>query len=279
MLYIRENLKYLFQAENNIDDFLAIEGEVYRHSVKSRKTSRFERQGQGFFIKAHWGVGWREIIKNLLYFRLPVLGASNEVRAIKKLEQLNLDTMSIVAYGETGKNPANQKSFLITEELINTKQFDHWYEKEFQEFDRRSQFQLKRKLITRIASIARILHEHGINHRDFYLCHFLIRLPVETSMTVEEIKLHLIDLHRAQIRIQTPKRWVIKDLAGLCYSSMELTSVGTKITDRDYFRFIKSYTGSSLRIALEQKPDFWQTVYRRACRLYKKQHQKRHEIA
>lgn len=103
-------------------------------------------------------------------------------------------------------------------------------------------------------------------------------------MTVEEIKLHLIDLHRAQIRIQTPKRWVIKDLAGLCFSSielasMELTSVGTKITDRDYFRFIKSYTGSSLRIALEQKPDFWQTVYRRACRLYKKQHQKRHEIA
>ncbi|MFV1993114.1 MAG: lipopolysaccharide kinase InaA family protein, partial [Acidiferrobacterales bacterium] len=102
MIYIRENLKHLFQNEKNIDDFLDIEGEVYRHPVKTRKTSRFQRRGQSFFIKAHWGIGWREILKNLLYFRLPVLGAMNEVRAIRILEKLNIDTMTIIAYGEAG---------------------------------------------------------------------------------------------------------------------------------------------------------------------------------
>lgn len=274
MLYIRDNLKDLFPAEKTIDDFLGIEGEVYRNPVKSRKTSRFERGGQGFFIKAHWGIGWLEILKNLVYLRLPVLGAMNEVRAIKKFEQLNIDTMSIVAYGEAGCNPATGRSFLITEELINTKQLDHWLVNEFQEFDAKSQFQTKYKLIQIIAGIAKNLHENGINHRDFYLCHFLARLPLEATMKAEEIKLFLIDLHRAQIRTSTPKRWLIKDIAGLYFSAMELENSGTKFTGRDYFRFIKIYTGMSLRDAFTKKPGFWQTVNSRAFRLYKKQQQK-----
>lgn len=274
MIYIRDNSKNLFQAEKTIDDFLAIEGEVYRNPVKSRKTSRFERQGQGFFIKAHWGIGWREILKNLVYLRLPVLGAMNEVRAIKKLEQLDIDTMAIVAYGEAGGNPAARKSFLITEDLTNTKQLDHWLVKEFQEFDAQSKFQIKTKLIQILATIARKLHENGVNHRDFYLCHFLVKLPIKSTMSVAEIKLHLIDLHRAQIRTLTPKRWLIKDLAGLYFSSMELAGMNVKFTGRDYFRFIKKYTGLTLRDALTQKPEFWQTVHNRASQLYKKQQKK-----
>lgn len=269
MLFIRDNLKELFQSEKTIDDFLAIEGQVYRNPVASRKTSRFERQGQGFFIKAHWGIGWQEILKNLLYFRLPILGACNEVKAIKKLEQLNIDTMSIVAYGEAGFNPASRKSFLITEELVNTKQLDHWLENEFQEFDRQAQIQLKRKLITRVASITKTLHENGVNHRDFYLCHFLASLPVTPSLAADEIKLYLIDLHRAQIRNKTPERWLIKDLAGLYFSSMDFN-----LTGRDYFRFITTYTGKSLRTTFKQEPVFWKKVAQRAIRLYKKQQKK-----
>ncbi len=274
MIYIRDNLKHLFQNEKSIDDFLDIEGEVYRHPVKIRKTSRFQRSGQSFFIKAHWGIGWREILKNLLYFRLPVLGAMNEVRAIRMLEKLNIDTMTVVAYGESGYNPAQTKSFLITDELLDTKQLDHWYEKEFLDFDAGSQLKIKRKLIEKIAGVARTLHEHGINHRDFYLCHFLARLPLQADMSSEEISLYLIDLHRAQIRSKTPKRWLIKDLAGLYYSCMELTGSDKNITSRDYLRFIKIYTGKSLRNSLGQEPVFWRAVQQRARRLYQKQQNK-----
>jgi heptose I phosphotransferase len=182
--------------------------------------------------------------------------------------------MAIVAYGEAGGNPAARKSFLITEDLTNTKQLDHWLVKEFQEFDAQSKFQIKTKLIQILATIARKLHENGVNHRDFYLCHFLARLPIKATMTGAEIKLHLIDLHRAQIRTSTPKRWLIKDLAGLYFSSMELAGMNVKFTGRDYFRFIIKYTGLTLRDALTQKPEFWQTVHHRACQLYKKQQKK-----
>jgi hypothetical protein len=267
MLFIRENMQHLFQGEKTINDFLAIEGDVYRNPVPSRKTSRFERQGQGFFIKAHWGIGWQEIFKNLVYLRLPVLGAGNEVRAIKKLESLGIDTMAIVAHGESGCNPAARKSFLITEELTNTKQLDHWIEQDFQQLDSKSQIQIKRKLISRLAGITKNLHEHGVNHRDYYLCHFLASLPITSATAANELKLYLIDLHRAQIRSKTPQRWLIKDLAGLYFSSMDMG-----MTNRDYLRFIKIYTGKPLRTTFNLNAGFWGKVADRATRLYKKQH-------
>ena len=39
----------------------------------------------------------------------------------------------------------------------------------------RTRVLLKRVLVQRIATIARTLHGAGMNHRDFYLCHFLTR--------------------------------------------------------------------------------------------------------
>ena len=42
-----------------------IQGEVYREPRgANRRTLRFELNGQGYFLKLHWGVGWREILKN-----------------------------------------------------------------------------------------------------------------------------------------------------------------------------------------------------------------------
>jgi hypothetical protein len=66
-----------------------------------------------------------------------------------------------------------------------------------------------------------------------------------------------------QLRRSTPKRWRIKDVAGLHYSSMDLG-----LTRRDLLRFMKIYTPSPLRETLGQKSDFWPRVNRRALRLY-----------
>ncbi|MST95428.1 MAG: hypothetical protein EXS33_09225 [Pedosphaera sp.] len=38
-----------------------------------------------------------------------------------------------------------------------------------------NQILLKRALLEKIAALARTLHEGGVNHRDFYLCHFLVK--------------------------------------------------------------------------------------------------------
>jgi len=55
-----------------------------------------------------------------LQFRLPVLGARNEWLAIQRLQRLDIDTMTLVGYGERGSNPAQRQSFVITEALEET---------------------------------------------------------------------------------------------------------------------------------------------------------------
>ena len=135
------------------DPFVAVEalqGQVYRE-LEARRTLRTEVGGHGFFVKIHRGVGWGEIVKNLLSLRLPVLGASNEWRAIKRLETLGVATMRAVAYGVRGGNPAMQHSFIITEELAPTVSLEDFCR------DWPSQPPapgLKRALIDRVASMA-----------------------------------------------------------------------------------------------------------------------------
>jgi hypothetical protein len=94
-----------------------------------------------------------------------------------------------------------------------------------------------------------------MNHRDFYICHFLRNNAGELS---------LIDLHRAGIRSTTPERWVIKDLAGLYFSSKNLG-----LTQRDYFRFMKVYRQEALRVILQREKPFWDKVKNLGEKLYR----------
>jgi heptose I phosphotransferase len=80
----------------------------------------------------------------------------------------------------------------------------------------------------------------------------------------------LIDLHRAQLRKKTPRRWVVKDVAGLYFSVMDIG-----LTQRDLFRFVKMYTGLSLRRALTSEFRFLIAVERVAKRLYAKEERRR----
>jgi hypothetical protein len=123
-------------------------------------------------------------------------------------------------------------------------------------------FTLKQKLIKQVAEIARVMHENGINHRDFYICHFLLDLAFGTEA---DIKLYLIDLHRAQIRRSVPTRWRVKDLAGLYFSSKEIG-----LTKRDVLRFIKKYRNKSLREGFNRESNFWLKVKKRGDKLYRK---------
>jgi hypothetical protein len=101
---------------------------------------------------------------------------------------------------------------------------------------------------------------NGMNHRDFYICHFLLdTATIQTAPT-----LYLIDLHRAQIRQHTPQRWVIKDLAGLYFSSKDIG-----LTSRDLLRFIRDYQQQPLRLILNKERNFWQKVKQRGDKTYR----------
>ena len=244
---------------SGVDPFVAVEaleGEVFRE-LEARRTLRTEVAGRGYFVKIHRGVGWAEIIKNLILLRLPVLGAQQEWLAIRRLTALGVDTMRAVAFGERGSNPAKRHSFIVTEELtptISLEDFCRDWPKAPPELA------FKRALIERVAQMAGRMHRGGVNHRDFYICHFLLHLdPVPTA---SELKLSIIDLHRAQLREKTPRRWRDKDLASLHFSALNIG-----LTRRDRWRFLRTYFGQPLREILRDEAKLLDYLSREADRL------------
>lgn len=131
------------------------------------------------------------------------------------------------------------------------------------------QLVLKRQLLRQLADTARCLHAHGVNHRDFYLCHFLLRRDSPgLTQPGGRLDLHLIDLHRVQQRRRMPRRWQVKDLAGLYFSALD-----AGLSRRDCFRFMRRYGATPLREQL-QRP-LWRAVGRQAAFLYHKAHGRR----
>ena len=233
-------------------------GEEFRR-VKTRRTFRVELEGRGFFVKRHLGVGWGEIVKNWLMFKRPVLGALNEYDAINRLRELGVPTMTAAACGCRGKNPAKLESFLITEELADMVDLEtltsSWR-------DTPPPPGLRIKLIRAVARSVRNMHRGGVNHRDCYLCHYLTpRGGVDFGQ-----KVYVIDLHRAQMRQRVPERYLVKDLAGLCFSSLD-----AGLTAREALRFIKLYTGNPLHYELKARGKFWANVLKTARKLYLKE--------
>ena len=75
-------------------------------------------------------------------------------------------------------------------------------------------------------------------------------MHLDPAPTPEHLKLSLIDLHRAQIREQTPRRWRDKDLASLYFSALDIG-----LTRRDLLRFLRIYFNRPLRsILLDEAP-------------------------
>ena len=71
--YLRQYFADSLQEKIRFNDLLSMQGEVYREAP-GRRTVKFERGGKSYFIKTHTGVGWQEILKNLIYLRAPVVG-------------------------------------------------------------------------------------------------------------------------------------------------------------------------------------------------------------
>ncbi|MCK9535740.1 MAG: lipopolysaccharide core heptose(I) kinase RfaP [Pseudomonas sp.] len=242
------------------DAFVAVEqlqGEVYRE-LEARRTLRTEVAGRGYFVKIHRGIGWAEIFKNWLTAKTPVLGAEQELIAIERLQQHKIDTMTAVGFGMRGSNPARQHSFIITEELAPTISLEDY------SLDWRTQPpepRLKRALISRVAQMVGGMHRAGVNHRDCYICHFL--LHTDQPVSADSFRLSVIDLHRAQTREHTPKRWRNKDLAALYFSALDIG-----LTRRDKLRFLREYFQQPLLEILHDEAVLLAWLESKAAKLY-----------
>lgn len=259
-VYLAPALQEAWRGRDIFDVVRQQQGEIYRDK-EGRRTLRFELGGKAYFLKLHQGVGWAEVLKNLVTLKLPVIGATNEWHAINRLHELGLATMTAVGFGETGINPATRLSFLITDELTDTLSLEDlcatWPQTP-------PPLKLKVALIVEVARIAKRLHDSGVNHRDFYLCHFLadVRGGVD-RLSPDNLTLYVVDLHRALLRANTPRRWIVKDVGGLYYSTHDIG-----LTRRDVLRFMHAYMGKPLRQTLQEDAAFWRECRQRAVQIY-----------
>ena len=231
--------------------FATLAGEEFR-ALESRRTYAAMFDGRRYFVKYHRGTGTGEILKNLVQGRLPVTGARNEWRALTRLRELGIDVPVVAGYGRRGLLPQTAESFIVTEDVGTQQNLEdltrNWHAEP-------PRFRDKLALIHEVAAISRRMHDNGICHRDFYLCHFMVTGEDGSRLT-------LIDLHRALVKRNLPRRWIIKDVGSLWFSAMDIG-----LTRRDLLRFVRAYSGTSLKQALTQDGKFWRAVKARAYRL------------
>ena len=258
--------KYLPQGKH-FDYLMRVSGEVKRR-VRDRETVGFQLGDNFFFIKRYYGCGWREILKESLQGRRPVLGANREWCALRRLAVLGIAAPHPVGFGMRGHLPSRYQSFIVTEALVGMISLEDLV-LDWGGLGGKRQAHLRRCLLKRLADISRTLHDHGINHRDYYLCHFLVLDRNWINWRPKSpLDVILIDLHRAQMRQRVPRRWRVKDLSSLLFSSLD-----AGLTSRDLLVFALRYRQGRGKL-LRKERTFWQQVFKRAIKLYRQIHGK-----
>ena len=247
----------LFSSDDLIYEAKNIEGKIFR-KYENRVTKRIKHNNQNYYLKFHGPVGWKEIIKNLILFKLPIVGAKQEYLALSRMDQLGINAPKVKYYHSKGFNPSNKSSFLITKELKDTISLEDFF---LEGKQKNLSFVQKNNLLNSIADITRKLHQSGINHRDLYLCHY----HLDTNTDFNQIGLSLIDLHRAQIRNEVPERWLVKDIGGLYHSAIQFG-----LTERDCYRFLMIYFNCSLKDLFSTYQNFLEKARSRAFSMYMK---------
>jgi heptose I phosphotransferase len=212
---------------DSFDDFMRLEGMVAKSAVRERLTQRLDLKGVTVYLKKHFFPGIREILKNLVRFRFP-LGALNEWQALLAFHLHNIPTMTPIC---AGRKPLlwkiEKESFLLTDDLGDTIRLDDFLKERGAIPWKGKVLETKKRILENLADITRRMHRAGINHRDYYLCH----IHMDNSE-----KLYVIDLHRVNVRDKVGKRWMVKDLAALLFSSLEVP-----VTHGQRLAFYKRY--------------------------------------
>jgi heptose I phosphotransferase len=120
-----------------------------------------------------------------------------------------------------------KESFLLTDDLGDTTRLNDFLKANGAIPCRGKVLETKKRIFENLADITRRMHSAGINHKDYYLYHILMD---------KTERLYVIDLHRVNVRDKVGKRWMVKDLAALLFSSLEVP-----VTDGQRLAFYKRY--------------------------------------
>jgi heptose I phosphotransferase len=226
--------------ENHLTSFPSLmnypQGQVVKRLIPERSTVTFElksrNHGVSFFLKRYYPLPFKE----RLTFSLNIFSlytALREWNNILTFHKLHLPTVIPVAAGMRRKGIWGRQSFLLTKGLEGTERLEDLIPKLFSLPLPPQKILEKRTLIRQLALLTQRMHDFGLNHRDFYLCHILARKDTDKRW-----ELFICDLHRLDRRKKVRMHWRIKDLAALNYSAPE-----NIISRTDRVRFLKLYLG------------------------------------
>lgn len=170
-----------------------------------------------FHFKRHRGFELKEAVKFLMT-RSPLETAGRrEWENIFRLQGLNIPSMRPVAFGEKKLLFLERRSFIITQAIPNAAPMDDYVREHYAGALEAEAEREKRALLWEVGDLVRRLHNAGLTHMDLYLNHFFVRETPEGDKV-----LHLIDLQRVAKRWAFKRRWLVKDLAALVYSTRNL---------------------------------------------------------
>jgi heptosyltransferase-2 len=245
LVWVQDRHKAAF-ARAGLDsfaDFMAsTDGRLLR-ALPDRENWRLEihpahSAPHGMFLKKHHERGLSHWVRANVLRATPATPGRDEAEIAARLAKAGIPAMSVVAFGERLHRSGLLESFAISEELAGYTQLDDYLIDRFPAWNSPASTRPSRdrdldRLLRPVAEVAGRFHRQGYNHRDLYCCHFFIR-----EAHSGEFDVRLIDLQRVQHRTRLRRRWIVKDLAQLAYSTPhDRVSCSRKLA------FFKAYLG------------------------------------
>ena len=237
---------------------------VAKCAIKERNTVRLDLdtesgEKKSFFLKRYAPPTVRDRLKAYLRLKRPAPGARQEWHAMWTFLHVGLPGPVPVAWGQDGGS-----SLVLSEGVSHVMRLSEWAERNFGEGSHGNTQALaaKHKIIEEVANIVGRMHSKGLHHQDLYLCHFLC------GSEQNGLPLTLIDLQRVERSRRLSRRWQVKDLAQLHFSSAQY------ITRQDIRRFWKVY--NSIYHTGRRKMPLWYSILRKSERI--RRHTLKHRL-
>ncbi len=164
----------------------------------------------------------------------------------RQLAEAGISAAEPIAFGQDMTGPWERRSFILLRQVPG-ESLERWLPVHLPPADRESNWTRRRARLDELARFVGAFHRAGFAHRDLYLSHVFIRpASVESHAggRAGEETFCLIDLQRVFRPRWRRRRWVVKDLAALNYSTpIEL------LGKRERLRFLCRYVRRCGRFA------------------------------
>jgi len=195
---------------------------------RKRMQTSVESTNLRLFLKRFTNPPLKEQLKNWLAHKRRISMAGSELKPAIELADKKVNVPEVVAFGQKWKEGVEEKSFIITKEIPDAVSLESNLPQYFYEREGSSKAS-KDKFIKELAEDIRNFHNTGLRHRDLYLSHIFYNQNTNVFT--------LIDLARCFKPLLFKKRYLLKDIAQLYYSSPYRI-----VSKSDKLRFYLYYT-------------------------------------